>query len=277
MTTDAFKRERHSYVSFYPSDWLAGMAFMPPLMEWCYLQICLFNWDKRAPVPSTEIAMRLSRHAGWEADLAALIDAGKVQKTAGGGFFVTRALMEAEKSFELWEKKSRGGKSGKPGTNLKNKTAEKQGDDLLSGKSVSKSVESSQSQSLIQSLTSPDGEAPLPPTGEGDDEEDDGANGDLVFSVPPDLWADFRKHRIKLKAPMTERAEKLILKDLEKFHALGHDPTEVLERSIMKGWKGVFAPDNGGRNDQRSNHRSGDGFTDAILDDMAARRGGRAH
>lgn len=74
----------------------------------------------------------------------------------------------------------------------------------------------------------------------GDAMPDDGRNGDMVFSVPPDLWADFREHRRKLKHPMTERAEKGILKRLERFQTEGHDPVEVLEQSIRKGWSDVW-------------------------------------
>ena len=39
-------KTRHAYVRLYPSDWLAGVSYLPPTAEWVYLQICLFNWDK---------------------------------------------------------------------------------------------------------------------------------------------------------------------------------------------------------------------------------------
>ena len=112
---------------------------------------------------------------------------------------------------------------------------------------------------------------------EGADHNDDGANGDLVFSVPPEAWREFRNHRDRLKAPMTQRAETLILKKLETFHAKGHDPTEVLEQSMTRGWRDVFelkderngrSRDNGGG----SFHRTGDGFVDAGLEAIAQRR-----
>ena len=254
-------QSRHSYVQFYPSDWLAGMAFMPPMAEWLYLQICLFNWDKRAPLPPSEARLRLSRSPSWEDDLTSLIDAGKVIKTAGGGFFVERAMVEAERAFELWEKKSRGGRVSK------NKQDQTYGDQSSKtvGNTHAKSVGSNESENENESEI--DAKASSARAG---------ANGDLVFSVPPDVWADFKLHRIKLKAPMTERAERLMLKELEKLHAAGHDPTEVLERSMMKGWKGVFAPDNGGRNDHRTRN-DGNGLFDAAVDAISERRGKRPH
>jgi len=58
--------------------------------------------------------------------------------------------------------------------------------------------------------------------------------------VPLDLWKDFKQLRLKLKKPLTVRAEKLNLKELEKLKTLGNDPTEVIEQTIMKGWQGFF-------------------------------------
>lgn len=80
---------------------------------------------------------------------------------------------------------------------------------------------------------------------------DDGKNGDLIFSVPLEIWRDFKEHRRKLRAPMTERAERAILKKLEAIKAEhGHDPLAVLEQSIIKGWRDVF-PLKGEANGQR--------------------------
>lgn len=53
---------------------------------------------------------------------------------------------------------------------------------------------------------------------------------------------DFIEYRAKIKAPMTERAIKLLLKQLDKLAPGGEIPvkTAILEQSIMQGWKGVF-------------------------------------
>jgi len=212
------------------------MGFMPPMAEWLYLQICLYNWDKRAPLPVSEAKLRLSRSPTWEDDLASLVDAGKVIRTAGGGIFVERAMVEAERAFELWDKKSRGGRVSK----IKR--------DHQDAQHSSKSVDHTQANSLASNESeneiSPNGEPPLPPIGE------------LVFNVPDQIMRAFRDHRRKIKAPLTPHAEKLIVKKLEQFkRENGHDPTEVLEQSILNGWRGVF-PIKGADNGNRS---SGDG------------------
>jgi len=56
------------------------------------------------------------------------------------------------------------------------------------------------------------------------------------------LWQDFKKHRIKLKAPMTDRAEELAIMKLENFKERGFNPNDILKNSIEFGWKGLFEP-----------------------------------
>ncbi|MFA5379847.1 MAG: replication protein [Dehalococcoidia bacterium] len=64
------------------------------------------------------------------------------------------------------------------------------------------------------------------------------------FSLPDwidrELWQAFTDMRKKMKAPLTDMASKLIVKDLEKFRAAGDDPNSVIEQSIKRGWRGVF-------------------------------------
>lgn len=57
------------------------------------------------------------------------------------------------------------------------------------------------------------------------------------------LWNDFLQHRKKIKAPATEQAQKMILKDLEAFESKNIGSGSVaLRNSIKNGWKAVFEP-----------------------------------
>ena len=254
--------DRHSYVEFYPSDWTAGTAYMPPLVEWVYLQVCLYNWDKREPLPASQAPMRLSRSPSWQADLDMLIDAGKVIKTQGGGLFVERAMVAANKAYDLWERKSRGGRNrhntGNAGENQDGGSTPASTPPSSPAKTPPESLASNQNQN--QNHSPPNGGVPPDPPG-----------GDLLFSVPSDTLKAFRDHRTKIKAPMTPRAEELMIGKLEKIHAEhGHDPTAVVEQSIMQGWRGVFPlkdDDNGRANRQGAGARgksSSDGFNRAV-------------
>jgi hypothetical protein len=219
--------ERHSYVELYPSDWMAGTSYMPPMVEWLYLQVCLYNWDKREPVPKAQAALRFSRSPSWQEDLEVLIEAGKVVRTTGGGLFVERAIVQANKAYDLWTRKSRGGKG-------RTTKGEAQDSSNSLGKSDANSHGKSQAsnQNQNQNQIHPQGdEPPNPPP----------AGGDLFFVVPADALKAFREHRVKLKAPMTPRAEELMIGKLEAiFNDHGHDPAAVIDQSIAHGWKGVF-------------------------------------
>lgn len=60
--------------------------------------------------------------------------------------------------------------------------------------------------------------------------------------IPTDLWSDFMQMRVEAKARNTERAVKLILKDIEKFKEVGHNPINLIENSIKNNWKSVYEP-----------------------------------
>jgi hypothetical protein len=85
------------------------------------------------------------------------------------------------------------------------------------------------------------------------------------FAVPPAALKAFRAHRVKIRKPMTDRAEELLgmkLEAIQRDH--GHDPAAVIDQSIINGWAGVFPLKeedlNGGSNRNRagtSDKRSG--------------------
>ena len=102
---------RHSYVAFYTSDWLAGTARMPRLVKSVYHDICLYNWDKNRAAPSGEIMLMVSDLENGSRIIDALVENGTLVRNDDGSVYSPRALLEAEKAFDLWQKKSRGGKS----------------------------------------------------------------------------------------------------------------------------------------------------------------------
>jgi isocitrate dehydrogenase len=64
--------------------------------------------------------------------------------------------------------------------------------------------------------------------------------------IEENTWQDFKEFRIRIKAPLTARAIKEIISDLEKLKSAGHEPNAVLLQSIKRGWRGVFEiKDNG--------------------------------
>ena len=55
-------------------------------------------------------------------------------------------------------------------------------------------------------------------------------------------FVDFRNHRKQIRAPMTERAEMMLLTELNKISPVEDDQMSMMRQSIVNGWKGVFPP-----------------------------------
>lgn len=73
--------------------------------------------------------------------------------------------------------------------------------------------------------------------------------------INKEIWEDFLEARKKKRAAPTPHAVVLLIKKLEEFHNAGDDANEVLKRSIMNGWTGIFSLDKKG--DQGGTHRRG--------------------
>lgn len=58
--------------------------------------------------------------------------------------------------------------------------------------------------------------------------------------LQPDTWAQFVAHRKAIKSPLTLQAMELAISKLDGLRQQGHDPREVIEQTILNGWKGLF-------------------------------------
>jgi uncharacterized protein YdaU (DUF1376 family) len=67
-----------------------------------------------------------------------------------------------------------------------------------------------------------------------------GIDKSIPHYVDKGLWDSFMAVRAKKKAACTDNALDLVLKTLAKVHNSGGNANEVIEKSIMNGWTGVF-------------------------------------
>jgi hypothetical protein len=72
--------------------------------------------------------------------------------------------------------------------------------------------------------------------------------------VDSEAWQGFEEMRRKERHPLTDRARKLAVKELESLRLQGNDPGQVLNQSTLKGWRGLFAVNGGGNG---TNHGAG--------------------
>ena len=111
---------RHSYVDFYPSDWLGGTARMTRTHKSVFFDICLYIWDKAESCPQNELPLMLGDLDNWQDIVDDLIAAKKLKKTRNGNLINDRALATARRSLNLWKSRVEAGKRGAQKTN-KNK------------------------------------------------------------------------------------------------------------------------------------------------------------
>jgi hypothetical protein len=70
-------------------------------------------------------------------------------------------------------------------------------------------------------------------------------------------WADYVEMRKRIRKPMTARAMRLAIADLDALRKQGHPPNLVLQQSIKNAWQGLFAlkgqqPVNGGKSNVKT-------------------------
>lgn len=77
-------------------------------------------------------------------------------------------------------------------------------------------------------------ETPLPPEGGM------AVESEIPDWVPAAEWAGFEDMRKRIKKPLTPRARTLAIAKLSELRAAGHDPAQVLDRSTLNSWQGLF-------------------------------------
>lgn len=60
--------------------------------------------------------------------------------------------------------------------------------------------------------------------------------------IDHEAWAGFEEMRKTIKKPMTDRARKLIVYELDRIKQAGHCPNASLDQSINHCWCDVFVP-----------------------------------
>lgn len=62
----------------------------------------------------------------------------------------------------------------------------------------------------------------------------------LPLSIDREAWEGFCEMRKASRRPFTDRAARMILTELAKIEAAGHDPNAALRQSILHGWADVW-------------------------------------
>ena len=218
-------------LQFYPGDWLRSTDLRSCSVGarglWIEM-ICLMHEGNPyghlkvggkvilPPNLARIVGATLAEVEGW---LAELTDAG-VCSVAEDGCYLSRRMIRDEK---VRESRASGGKlGGNPALTGRAKVGGKVNLPTNLPPTPATAIASS-------SAIGSGADAPSPPP-----------------NLPPDWlpareWEAFRKFRKKIKHPLTAEAEALAVQELDKLRAAGNDPAAVLNQSILRGWRGLFA------------------------------------
>lgn len=62
----------------------------------------------------------------------------------------------------------------------------------------------------------------------------------LPSYIDREAWEGFEDMRRLIKKPMTDRARKLVLYELDRLRKAGHDPNASLDQSVLHNWSDVY-------------------------------------
>lgn len=205
---------------FYPKDFLADINVASMSMEerGIYITLLSYCWiEGWLPSGSTKLQRLCNNPLNWEESWGNI---SPCFYEKDGKLYHKRLEEERRKQIEWREKSREGGiKSGearrqsKGGSRVVEPNANQRA-------TLQSSSSTTNKESIIKNNTKEMAQAPS--------------------WLPKEEFSEFKKMRTRLKKPMTDKAEELIIKKLETLMKEGFKPKEVLEQSIMNSWQGVF-------------------------------------
>ena len=258
---------RHSYVQFYPSDWLAGTMRLTRDERSIYFDVCLHNWDRVEPLAKREQARVLGDVPDWETHIEALIEMGKLKRTQGGGLYSQRAMDEATRARESTSKAVAAGRKGAAKRwGERSPISDRTLPDLspISKRSIP-DLQTNPLEELDNSDSHPNGHSlqnqnqnqnhNVLPLGRPKERTKTREPFVLPNWVPKEAWDAWVEVRARKRAANTPYAKGLALKRLDDLRRLGHDPRKLLDLATLKGWTSLYPDDRNG--ETRSANRIG--------------------
>jgi hypothetical protein len=253
---------------FYPSDWSRDLEEHPLEIEGAWIRICCKLWWECPRGTSTKTLTKWARvmRVG-EKKSKTIIEYLLKHNIADvliqneGITITSRRMVKDEYIRQI--RISAGLKGGNPSLKTPPVTPVLDKQDLINQKPTPSSSSSSSTTKINKSPA----DAPFV----------------LPLWIPGETWKSYLDVRLKKRASKTNNALNLIIKELEKIkREYGHDPIEVLNKSIRSGWTDVYPlKDTGGGNGRRPDSQGGSripeytGETECISDQQRAENAAR--
>lgn len=218
---------------FYPGDWRKDMGVQSLNFHdrgvWWEMLCLMHESEQRGKLLLNGVAIgdeSLSRLLGLDKQiltttLTTLLTSGVASRDEVSGAILCRRMVRDEYIRKV--RSEAGSKGGNPALLNQNSTI---GDKQITTPSSSTTVS-----------TSPSVKKP----------KEEPVRFTLPFWVPVDAWTGFEEMRKKTRHPLTDRARRLVIAELNDLRVAGHDPLAVLNQSIARDYRGVFpVKDSGG-------------------------------
>jgi hypothetical protein len=221
---------------FYPADWRKdpGVQALDYFDRgiWFEILCIMFESDERGRLILNGQRMpeeALARLLGLDnqtltTTLTTLLQYGVAKKESDTGIIFNKRMVEDERLRQI--RRECGSRGGNPS--------------LLSKKSTSILVNQNSTTGVNQ-IPTPSSSSSSSKREKKEKTLDDKSSFCLPEDIDSEIWREFKEMRKKIKAPMTDRAQKEICKDLQGIHTeTGQDKNEILKKSIKNSWRGVF-------------------------------------
>lgn len=214
------KKRPDIWMPIYIGDYLADTQHLSAEQSGAYLHLLMHSW-KVGPLPGdTEVLRRIARidKDAWSIAWAVLTEFFK--QTEDGNFVqsrleIERAAWGAKKASSVARARDAANKrwKGECGGNAP-------------------SIPPSNARAMLERCPSP----PPPSL------KTKAIASAFVLPewIDKEAWAGYEEMRNKLRKPMTLRAKSMVVKELDKLRAAGHDANACLNQSTMKTWTDVY-------------------------------------
>jgi uncharacterized protein YdaU (DUF1376 family) len=229
-----------NFYKHHLGDYSKATAHLSIIEHGAYLLMLHHHYATEAPLPASEAVICRIIRATSKAEAEAVHQVlTEFWTLTPEGWINDRAADEIEAASELRDLNTEKGKLGGRPKKADGKAEENPPafSRVSSGKAEQKPSQTPDTRlQTPRGINPPNPPAAAPPSVE------------LPPGLLPETWKAFRDHRQRLRAPLTPRAEKLLLTKLAGLCGDGSDPNTLVDRSIEHGWKGLF-PLNGSRGD----------------------------
>ena len=257
------------YMQFYPADYLADTMLLSLEEHGAYLKLlmCMWRSDGWLPDDDKKISTMLGISPKKWASIREGISSFFIYEN--GKFSQKRLLSELRATQKKSENLSNNGKRGGRPKHLENNNSPKADgfNRLKQNQSIARSPSDPEPEpySSDTDVSSPEllpisneisssserTQSEKPKTRRKPAPED----FDPPEWIPRELWETHMDVRKSKAAVNTARAKKLLVNQLERLRAKGHDPTVIIENSIRNSWKDYFEPKENTNAQTAANHR----------------------